>query len=216
MGSIPSISLPAIETCISCACNVKCYAKRMEQRWKNVRKSYQNNLILYKTEPETFWREAEAAIMMSRFFRFHVSGDIPDPDYFKKMVEIASRNPHCQILCFTKKFGIVNDYIFKHGWKEVYGVGRKGIYELLRTDFIFEEAAQIAIPSNLHIIFSGWSGLTMVNPFNLPEAHVRYKCGNTTARHDALECLGNCTTCAQTDGGCWILKPGEQVVFDEH
>lgn len=35
-------------------------------------------------------------------------------------------------------------------------------------------------------------------------------------REDARECAGNCTECAITDGGCWSLKSGEQVVFNEH
>lgn len=72
------------------------------------------------------------------------------------------------------------------------------------------------IPQNLHIIFSAWIGLQMVNPFFLPEAHVRYKNGTTTAADSAKECSGNCSECATTDGGCWSLKNGEQVVFNEH
>ncbi|ETD17192.1 hypothetical protein [[Ruminococcus] lactaris] len=56
----------------------------------------------------------------------------------------------------------------------------------------------------------------MENPLSLPEAHVRYRDGTTTARDDAVECAGNCTECAITDGGCWSLQNGEQVVFNEH
>ena len=56
----------------------------------------------------------------------------------------------------------------------------------------------------------------MINPFSLPEAHVRYRNGFTTARDDAVECAGNCTECASVSGGCWTLKKGEQVVFNEH
>lgn len=126
--------------------------------------------------------------MMSRFFRFHVSGDMPDNVYFAHMVDIAERNTHCEILCFTKKYEIVNEFL-EFGGK---------------------------IPNNLHIVFSGWRGLNMNNPFNLPEAHVRYRDGTTTACDSAKECGGNCTECAITDGGCWSLGYGEQVVFNEH
>lgn len=72
------------------------------------------------------------------------------------------------------------------------------------------------IPDNLHLILSGWVDLEMVNPFSLPEAHVRFKDGTTTARADAKPCNGNCAECAMTDTGCWTLKRGEQVVFNEH
>lgn len=188
LGKIRSVSLPSIKTCRQCACQYKCYAQKLERLRPSVRSAYQNNLDVLISDPITYWREVEAAIMMSRFFRFHVSGDIPDKAYLCKMVEVASRNEQCQILCFTKRYEFVNEFLSNGG----------------------------KIPSNLHIIFSGWVGLDMVNPFHLPEAHVLYRDGSTTARRDAMSCNGNCTECAITDGGCWSLKNGEQVVFHEH
>ena len=187
MGSIASVSLPAGLTCRPCNCFKKCYAARLERLRPNVRKAYQANLEVLRNYPEVYWREVEAAIMTNRYFRFHVSGDITDAGYLEKMVEIAKRQKHCEILCFTKKFDIVNSF-----------------------------ASNKDIPDNLHIVFSGWPGLQMVNPFGFPEAHVRFRDGSTTARSDAKECGGNCTECAITNDGCWTLKRGEQVIFDEH
>lgn len=189
MGSIPSVSLPAGVTCrVDCDCQKKCYAKRLERLRKTVRDAYKQNYELLNHDSDTYWREVEASIMMSRFFRFHVSGDIPDNVYFAHMVEVAERNKHCEILCFTKKFDIVNQHLDFGG----------------------------IIPPNLHIVFSAWKGLKMDNPYLLPEAHVRYRDGYTTASNNAKECGGNCTECAITEGGCWTLKNGEQVVFNEH
>lgn len=188
MGSIPSVSLPAGTTCRQdCECRRKCYAKKLERIRKRVREAYQSNYELLINKPNTYWREVEASIMMSRFFRFHVSGDIPNEEYLIHMIEIASRNPHCEILCFTKKYEIVRKVLSMH-----------------------------PATRNLHLILSGWVGLKMDNPFNLPEAHVRYRDGTTTAKDDAKECSGNCAECAATDGGCWSLQNGEQVVFNEH
>lgn len=189
MGKIPSVSLPSGLTCRGdCECNKKCYAKKLERLRPSVRSAYQHNYELLRCAPETYWREVEGTIMMSRYFRFHVSGDIPDLTYFAKMIEIADRNPHCQILCFTKKYDVVNTTL---------GVG-------------------IQIPENLHIILSVWRDLKCPNLYGLPEAHVKYRDGGTTARSDAVKCGGNCTECAITAGGCWTLKNGEQVVFNEH
>lgn len=189
MGSIPSVSLPAGITCRKdCECIKKCYAHKLEKMRPSVRNAYQHNFDLLQEQPDTYWREVEASIMMSRFFRFHVSGDIPDSVYFAHMIDIADRNQHCEILCFTKKYDIVNDYL---------NLGGK-------------------IPENLHIVFSGWAGLEMNNPYSLPEAHVRYKDGTTTAKPTAKECGGNCTDCLLTEGGCWSLQFGEQVIFNEH
>jgi len=189
MGSIPSVSLPAGVTCRrDCACYSECYARKLERLRPTVRNAYQSNYELLRSDPTTYWREVEASVMMSRFFRFHVSGDMPNGNYFTHMVDVARRNPQCEILCFTKKYGIVNNYL-SHG-----GV----------------------IPPNLHMIFSAWKGMEMVNPYNLPEAHVRYRDGSTTARSDAVFCGGNCTECALTDSGCWKLGYGDQVVFNKH
>lgn len=189
MGKIASVSLPAGQTCRKdCACLKKCYAIKLERLRPSVRKAYQSNYELLMSDPTTYWREVEASIMMSRFFRFHVSGDIPNDVYLLRMARIAERNPHCQILCFTKKYDIVNQYL------SVYG----------------------NFPENLHMILSAWVGLEMENPFNLPEAHVRYRDGTTTASEGAMECGGNCTECAITDGGCWSLGNGQQVIFNEH
>ena len=188
MGAIPSISLPSVLTCRSCDCQTKCYAKKLERLRPNVRKAYQRNLDILNNDPVQYWREVEAAIMCSRFFRFHVSGDIPDSNYFANMVAVAQRNAHCQILCFTKKFELVNQSILDG----------------------------IKPPENLHLIFSAWKGLEMDNIFNFPTAHVRYRDGSTTAGEGAIECGGCCTDCCVTDSGCWTLKPGEQVIFNEH
>ena len=187
LGAIPSVSLPSIVTCRVCDCQKKCYANKLERLRPSVRKAYQHNLDVLTNDPSTYWREVEAVIMMTRFFRFHVSGDIPNSEYLNNMVEVARRNQHCQILCFTKRFDFVNTYL---------------------EDRTF--------PDNLHIIFSGWVGLEMSNPFLLPEAHVIYRDGSTTASEGAIPCGGNCTECAQTEGGCWNLKSGHQVVFHEH
>lgn len=188
MGKVPSVSLPAIVTCRSCDCANKCYAHRLEKFRPSVRKAYETNLSVLQTDPDTYWREVEAAIMMSRFFRFHVSGDIPDMTYLVRMVGVAARQSHCQILCFTKRFEFVNE--------------------------LLDSGARL--PSNLHLVLSGWPNLPLQNPYCLPEAHVLFGDGTTTARPDAKPCGGNCADCARTDEGCWVLQPGEQIVFHEH
>lgn len=188
MGNISSVSLPPIDTCPSCECNKKCYAAKLAKIRPNVRACWQKNLDILTGNPQEYWKQVEASIRVSRFFRFHVSGDIPNWQYLTEMVRCARRNPHCDILCFTKRYKYVNDYL----------------------------AHVSGFPENLHIILSGWRGLEMENPHQLPEAHVIYRDKTTTARDDAIVCKGNCTSCAKAGEGCWSLKPGQQVVFHEH
>lgn len=188
MGSIKSVSLPSIVTCPSFVpCSIVCYANKLERIRPYVKRAYEINYNILIKDPDTYWREVEASVMTSRFFRFHVSGDIPTPDYLQRMIGVAGRNPHCEILCFTKRYKWVNDAL-----------------DLL------------ILPKNLHLIFSVWAGYPYENPHRLPEAHVRYKDGSTTASDRAVGCSGNCTECAITDSGCWVLKNGEQVVFNQH
>lgn len=188
MGAIASVSLPAISTCAPCDCRRKCYAHKLERLRPSVRDAYRNNYDILKSDPEQYWNEVESAIKLSRFFRFHVSGDIPDLPYLGNMITVASKNPHCEMLCFTKRYSFVN--------------------------FVLDSGAKL--PNNLHIILSAWPGKLMENPFELPEAHVLFRDKTTTARSDAKKCLGNCTECAVTDSGCWTLKSGEQILFNEH
>ena len=191
MGQIASVSLPPIITCSKEACKhcgKKCYALKIARlRPKTVGAAYQRNLDILKTNPDQFWREVEAALMVNRFFRFGVSGDIYNKDYLVKMCELAERNKHCQIICFTKQFAIVNEYL-----------------------------SEYKLPDNLHLIFSAWRGMTMNNPYNLPEAHVIYKDGYTTAKDGAKLCTGNCFVCCTTNANCWSMKNGEQILLKEH
>ena len=188
LGEIPSVSLPAVKTCGNVPCAKKCYARRLGARRSNVRDAWEKNWRILKNDPNTYWKEVEASIKMSRFFRFHVSGDIPDMEYLNQMFSIARRNRHCKILCFTKKYEIVNAYL----------------------------ASGVRKPANLLLVFSVWKGLKCDNPFRLLEAHVRLRNGETTAPRGSKECGGNCATCGQTESGCWVLKKGQSVVFNEH
>ena len=192
MGAVPSVSLPPVKTCSPEAvkhCGKKCYVKRyVMRRQKTVGAAYERNLFLLENDPEKFWREVNAAVAMATHFRFGVSGDIPDLVYLLNMIDVAERNPHCEILCFTKQYDIINFHLEYHN----------------------------SFPKNLHIIFSAWKGLPMKNPNNLPEAHVFFKDGTTTAKDGARYCSGNCYECAMTNANCWSLKAGEQIIFKEH
>lgn len=188
MGPIYSVSLMPIITCVpGCKCSKECYAFRLTKYRKTVRDAWLRNTRILKGNPESFWRQTEGMIMMSRYFRFHVGGDIPDKDYLDNMFAVAKRNPHCKILCFTKRYELVN-----------------------------ERMKQMDKPENLQLILSSWRGMEMENPYNLPEAHVLYKDGFTMAKPDAFKCNGNCFACAKAETGCWTMRNGQQVAFKEH
>lgn len=191
MGAIPSVSLPPVVTCASGApCVKKCYACKMCRIYKNVKESYNRNLSILESDPTTYWLQVSMAMTAARYFRFHVSGDIPNAEYFANMVHLANFHPHCEILCFTKQYGIVNNWLAENGGE---------------------------LPNNLHLIFSLWDedwNASVENPYNLPMSAVIFKDGSG-ANYDKV-CGGNCFECACKGEGCWELKGGETIAFHEH
>ena len=187
MGGIPSVSLPACTTCNPDApCFKQCYARRLEARYKNVKNSYINNLNVLRANSEAYWVQVRCAAMMSRYFRYHVSGDIPNFEYFAQMCQLAVELPGVKFLAFTKQFGIVNDYI---------------------------EAGN-TIPDNLKIILSNWGSWKCANPYGLPVCEVVEK--DETPNDDWKVCGGNCTECACRGVGCWEVKNGETIAIYKH
>lgn len=188
MGAIPSVSLPPVVTCPSgVPCAKLCYARKMCRIYSNVRESYNRNLDILKNDPGSYWIQVKAAVMINRYFRFHVSSDIPTYDYFNHMVQIARECSGTEILAFTKRYSFVNEWIDANG----------------------------DLPENLHIIFSEWGdGWTVPNPHNLPTSAVIFK--GTEPRDGWKVCGGNCAECACRGCGCWELKKGETIAFYQH
>ena len=194
MGLIKSVSLPPLVTCSPEACKCcgkKCYAHKIARLRMTVAAAYQRNLDIYKEDPDMFFKQVDLAMTTSSLFRIHVSGDFPDYEYMVRMIEVVNENPQCEVLCFTKRFEWVNKWLEEN----------------------------VHLPKNLHLIFSAWKGLHVSNPFSLPECHIIYRDGTTTAPEDkpSWVCKGNCTECKVTDyHGCWKLNKGECVLIMEH
>lgn len=189
MGEVPSVSLLPFLTCPArCAgtCGAYCYAAKLANLRPAVRKSYAINTALAVHRPDVYWEGVDAACKKAKYFRFHVSGDILNIEYFAKMIQMANNHPDCEMLCFTKRYEIVNDAI--SDWGE--------------------------LPANLHVLFSGWDGLTPINPYNLPETNVILR-GNQPAPNWKM-CGGNCFNCACRGVGCWQAQPGDVIAFEQH
>lgn len=187
MGAIPSVSLPACITCNPEApCFKQCYALRIERRRASVKNAYENNLQVLQENPTAYWLQVKAAATVTRFFRYHVSGDIVNSDYLLNMIKTAQELPGTNFLAFTKQYNIVNNFINSGG----------------------------RIPNNLKIIFSNWDTWKCDNPYNLPVCEIIFK--GTTPADNWKICGGNCTECACSGIGCWELKDGETIAIYKH
>ena len=189
MGAVASVStLPFITCPARCGgtCGAACYAAKLANLRPNVLASYAINTAIALYKPNEYWRQVNEAVRGVRFFRFHVSGDIINKAYFHHMFDVAINNPHAEILAFTKRYEIVNDWINEHG----------------------------ALPRNLHILFSGWQNLTPINPHNLPETNVYTN--EADFNPNWLTCGGNCFECGCRGVGCWNAKNGDVIAFKKH
>ena len=147
MGYIPSVSLPPVVTCAAgCTCAKKCYAAKLCRIYGTVRRAYNRNLDILKNDMDDYFNQVKAAAMVSKYFRFHVSGDIYDMNYLDRMVKLAQDLPGTTFLAFTKQYNFVNNFL-----------------------------QYATIPNNLKIIFLEWPGMDIYNPHNLPVAHVIFK-----------------------------------------
>jgi hypothetical protein len=193
LGAIMNISLPPVVTCRNCStCKHYCYAIRSYNRLPDTAAAWNENYILFLTDPDRYFNEISKAVKLQRFFRWHVSGDIVNHDYFMGMIKVAIENPNCEFLAFTKAYQIVNAAI----------------------------AAGAVIPRNLHLLFSAAPGVDMPNPYKIPECHINFEnpalntyCGGAEFEY---HCGGNCTECAINGCGCFFLKPGDVTIIDQH
>ena len=189
MGFTPSVSLPPVITCNpSAPCFAKCYAVHMIKgpHGHSIKPAWQNNLEIFKHDPDGYFLQIQAAAVASAFFRWHVGGDIPNYDYFLGMVATARKVKKCQFLAFTKQHEIINKYL--------------------------DEGHRI--PRNLTIIFSNWFDWKCNNPHGLPVCEIFDK-DNPPAR-DAFICGGSCSECQARGVGCWQLKNGQTIAIKKH
>lgn len=191
LGRIPNISLPPIVTCNGCAdvCGKTCYAAKFYKMWPTVKNAWDSNLDQATYDRVGYFSDITTKLLRMKnvkFFRWHVSGDIIDFNYFAHMVDVSRRIDHIKFLVFTKQFSIVNTFI--------------------------EQIGAHRIPNNLQIIFSAWPGLEMDNKYNF---RVAWMNDGTDSRipEDAFECAGDCTQCSACFS---LDKIGKDVVFHKH
>lgn len=178
IGHTLNVSLPPVLTCGNCSgCMHYCYDIKACLQYTNVRKARAKNLVVLKNDFRKYFDDIEKALNKRRknkFFRWHVSGDIPSIEYFREMVRIAIMHEDFRFWTYTKRYDIVNEYIRKYGRE--------------------------AIPENLSVMFSEWQGMPMYNPYGFPEFRVVMK--GQEKPTGVKWCCGNCNACIKACSHC--------------
>lgn len=194
IGRVMNVSLMPGRTCHNCSeCINYCYdIKACLQYSKTVIDARMRNTVLVEKDRDEFFRRIEDKISRRRknkFFRWHVAGDILDIDYFNRMVGIARRHDDFVFWTYTKYYTVVNSWIDEHG----------------------------KLPENLHVMFSEWDGMPLVNPHDMPVFTCKMKAGNKNHPVEYFaklhKCPGNCDICKAAGRGCVV---GETTYADEH
>lgn len=195
IGRVLNVSLAPIITCANCKeCKGFCYDIKACNQYENVRKARAYNTALVQENREKYFSDIRVKLARrkkNKYFRWHVSGDIIDNEYFSEMVKIAREFPDFTFWTYTKVYWIVNKFCDLNG--------------------------KDAIPENLHIMFSKWDGLPMINPYRFPVFACKLKDGNVDTADDwfakTFKCPGNCDLCKENKCGC---IGGMDTYADEH
>lgn len=154
-----------------------CYDIKAVNMYRNVLKARAKNTALFMLSPAKYFYEIDKAITehkKHKFFRWHVSGDIPNMMYFRNMIVIAKDHPDWTFWTYTKNYAVVNQYCREYGRE--------------------------SIPVNLSIMFSEWQGMPMVNPYGFPEFRVIMK--GQEKPENVKWCNGNCNACIKAHSHC--------------
>lgn len=194
IGKTLNVSLPPLvdgcgKLCHDCGCDGYCYAVRdCFLRGDVVINARSRNWSILRRNRDEYFRQIDDAMSRRRknkYFRWHVSGEIPDDDYFSRMIDNARKHPDFIIWTYTKQYSIVNRYCAKYG--------------------------RDSIPANFSIMFSRWEGFPMDNPFSFPE-FVCVMVSKGASMDDCLidwTCPGNCGVCLEAGRGCPFSESGK-------
>ena len=189
----PSLSLPPGLTClpgVPCL-GEGCYADRMYHRGihPGIKKSYDANWALYRADSVAFFDQLSGWFHYDspRYFRWFVSGDIPDLSFFNLMLHTCRITPGTKHLCFTKRADVLEKWAtlgFDHS----------------------------DLPANLSLLYSVWPGVRVPEAAVLCDAYAYISTDPRTADLPASSaCPGDCADCGRR---CWHTPT--DVVFPKH
>lgn len=186
-----NLAFPLITCRPDAPCREGCYAGKGCQQIAVVQGAYYRNLRLYYDDPDNFFEQIYCKIKFSGLpkVRWYDSGDIPDAEFFNRMVELCKRTPDVKHMAFTKKYEIVNEYIDKNG----------------------------KLPDNLNVLFSAWHKMWYIpNPHGFGIAYIDFndKSLNPEFPKNIFVCPGRESTCSAC--GVCFNKKVKAVLFHQH
>lgn len=189
---IATVSLPPGKTCNQASPCTRggCYMYKLCAMRPCVRAAYKKNLRIFEASPMDYFNQIESWIHKNeskiRFFRWHVSGDMPSMRYAEGVLSTAKRFSDVKSLLFTKQDRFLPVFQTKPDNLSVVFSMWPGFF----PDTPIEEI-------NSRFPIAWLYDKRNIDP-RIPK--------------DAFPCAGKCDSCFV----CWNLKPGQSVVFNKH
>jgi hypothetical protein len=172
LGKIGNTSLSPIISCpsgVPCAKKGKCYALQSYIQYPYTKLAWDRNLRIYLQNSEVYFEQINVYLQhsMPKFFRWLVSGDIVNKNYFQGMMSLAYKNPQTCFLSFTKNYSVLA------------GIHRNNL------------------PNNLNIIVSAWPKYPMPKYIKKLGYRIAWVSDGTETRIPKINklCSGHCDTC---------------------
>lgn len=185
---VPSVSLIPVADCGNCkVCARGCYDVRNVCFQKTVQKARANNSAIAHEDPDRYFAEISEHIAKRNLRWFR----------FHAGADILNAGYFNGMIRVAKD----NPHCRVLAFTKMFSVVNRWIDN------------NGELPENLQIIFSEWKGQEMDNPYNLPTSRPVWK-GEVVP--SGIWCGGNCSECAEKNGGCWSLKKGQRILFEAH
>lgn len=155
-------SLIPIADCKNCrGCMKECYDILNVCFQPNVQNDRARNSAIHKVDIRRYWTDVDEEIKakLATELRIDVGGDLIYED-FNCIGELSENNPSCDMLFFTKTYDDLNRYIDEN---------------------IDRYPDNFGYPANVSPFISRWPGVPCDNKYGVPESHVLYADGSTTA-----------------------------------
>lgn len=194
-----TVSFIPILDCPNCSgCYKDCYDLRNDCWQTTVMNDRARNSALHLVNPSMFWDRVKELVLEDItkipsdeyiLLRINVGGDLTREDFYF-IDDMVKEVKQLVVQFFTKNYNGINSFMDDRG------------------DF----------DPRVCKLISRWEGMECDNRHNIPESHVLFPEGKTTADFTRPHrfCGGNCSECIETSNGCFGLANGEQVILSSH
>lgn len=184
MGAIPSISFPQVSCRKDAPCRKDCYANKAFRQYPGVRKAWNENWKLWNQNPDAFFGELDLWL------------ENEQPAFFRFFVcgDVPNVDFAYRALFLANEHRSVKFLTFTK-----------------KPEVWRDAVVQQHVVPNFEIVSSQWPGWKCRETNMFRKAYMQD--GSVKVPKTALECPGNCESCAM----CWHLtKLKKDVVFNKH